>query len=79
MKCLVPLQVKETFFSGNNKTKFSTHDIISMQTFPQDYNFNNNPVRYICGMSVPPIMIKRIVTRLIESGVFEYRKGIDIQ
>ena len=27
-------------------------------------------VNYICGMSVPPIMIKRIVTRLIESGVF---------
>ena len=26
-------------------------------------------VEYICGMSVPPIMIKRIVQRLIESGV----------
>jgi DNA (cytosine-5)-methyltransferase 1 len=40
-------------------------------TFPQDYNFGKQKVKYICGMSVPPIMIKRIVTRLIESGVFK--------
>ena len=26
------------------------------------------------GMSVPPVMIKRIVERLIESGVFDYKK-----
>ena len=44
------------------------------QSFPQDYDFSPNTISnvgYICGMSVPPIMIKRIVTRLIESGVFE--------
>lgn len=44
------------------------------QTFPQDYNFGNftmTRVGYVCGMSVPPIMIKRIVTRLIEQGVFD--------
>lgn len=44
------------------------------QSFPQDYDFSPNTignVGYICGMSVPPIMIKRIVTRLIESGVLK--------
>lgn len=44
------------------------------QTFPQDYKFlpdTYTNVGYICGMSVPPVMIKRIVFRLIESGIFE--------
>lgn len=49
--------------------------IRNAQTFPQDYDFgaiNISNVGYICGMSVPPVMIKRIVTRLIEQGVFDY-------
>lgn len=46
-------------------------EILRASTFPQDYNFCKQKVKYICGMSVPPIMIKRIVTRLIESGVFQ--------
>ena len=48
-------------------------EMISASTFPQDYNFCDTKVKYICGMSVPPIMIKRIVTRLIESGIFDYK------
>ncbi len=61
-------------YRGTEKTHVSCEDIINAQTFPQDYNFINrtrNNVQYICGMSVPPVMIKRIVTRLIESGVFD--------
>lgn len=54
--------------SGNHPSDL---DVIHAQTFPEDYNFMGNKSEYICGMSVPPIMIKRIVTRLIESGVFE--------
>lgn len=57
-----------------NGNGISKGDIISAQTFPQDYNFGDSSystVEYICGMSVPPVMIKRIVTRLIESGVFD--------
>ena len=56
------------------KTKISKQDIINCSTFPRDYDFVTDSfaqVSYICGMSVPPIMIKRIVTRLIESGVFK--------
>lgn len=34
------------------------------QTFPQDYDFNGNSVFYVCGMSVPPLMTKRIVDRM---------------
>lgn len=58
---------------GTERTRVSIEDILSSQTFPQDYKFeprNYNTIKYLCGMSVPPIMIKRIVTRLIEQGVF---------
>ena len=61
-------------YRGREKTRVSCEDIINAQTFPQDYKFTNRTraeVQYICGMSVPPIMIKRIVTRMIESGVFD--------
>lgn len=59
-------------------TYISWQTIRNSQTFPADYDFSPNTegnVGYICGMSVPPIMIKRIVTRLIESGIFDYKKG----
>lgn len=59
-------------YRGVEKTKTSIEDIIHAQTFPEDYDFGNRTyinVEYICGMSVPPVMIKRIVQRLIESGV----------
>ena len=51
----------------DNKSFLSKHDIICMSTFPQDYNFltdNIDGISYVCGMSVPPLMIKRIAERL---------------
>lgn len=54
--------------NGNHPSKL---DVIHSQTFPQDYDFLKEKVEYICGMSVPPIMIKRIVERIIASGIFE--------
>lgn len=54
--------------SGNHPSKW---DVIHAQTFPEDYDFGKEKVEYVCGMSVPPIMIKRLVTRLIESGIFK--------
>lgn len=35
-------------------------DIINCQTFPQDYDFLDQNVQYVCGMSVPPVMMARI-------------------
>ena len=49
----------------------NSSEIINACTFPQDYNFCGYKPKYICGMSVPPIMIKRIVNRIIESGIFK--------
>ena len=59
--------------SGNGISK---GDMVSAQTFPQDYNFYPNSysnIEYICGMSVPPIMIKRVVDKLFEQGVFDVK------
>jgi DNA (cytosine-5)-methyltransferase 1 len=74
---LVPtLRSKPDIIDRNEMAYISKETIISAQTFPIDYDFGNFTyanISYICGMSVPPIMIKRIVTRLIESGVFGYK------
>lgn len=52
----------------------SWETVRNSQTFPTDYFFNENPnltnVGYICGMSVPPLMMKRVVQRVIDTGVF---------
>lgn len=59
-------------------TRISISDVIHAQTFPEDYDFNGagpREIEYICGMSVPPVMMKRIITRLIDQNVFAYKTG----
>lgn len=38
----------------------SKKDFISVQSFPQDYDFVDQSVQYVCGMSVPPLMMARV-------------------
>lgn len=69
---LPTLRSKPDIIDRNEVAYVSKETLVHSQTFPEDYDFIRNTatnVGYICGMSVPPIMIKRIVTRLIESGV----------
>lgn len=42
----------------------SDTDIIRIQTFPQDCNFMDADVQYVCGMSVPPLMMKKIAKQI---------------
>lgn len=42
----------------------SNKDIITIQTFPQDYDFCGQSVQYVCGMSVPPIMMKKVAEQI---------------
>lgn len=58
-------------FDYSLKTKVSDKSVANASTFPQDYDFCGEKAPYICGMSVPPVMMKRVVQRLIESGVFK--------
>ena len=61
-------------FDYSCKTQVSHKSIANACTFPQDFDFCGQKIPYICGMSVPPIMMKRIVNRLIERGVFNVTK-----
>jgi len=78
-------KVCNTIPSKNNLIRYDTReyiearDVINAQTFPQDYVFDSDAfanISYICEMSVPPVMMKRIVQRLISEGVFSY-KGVN--
>ena len=75
-------EVANTTVAGSSNMRYcdglylSNEDIIRCQTFPGDYDFGKENPNYVCGMSVPPIMIKRIVTRLIEQGVYDYAKSV---
>lgn len=37
-----------------------------IQSFPIDYNYNGNNVQYVCGMSVPPVMMANIAQKIKE-------------
>jgi DNA (cytosine-5)-methyltransferase 1 len=76
-KVLHTLTAKLDYHRGIEKERLTEMDIIHAQTFAEDYNFMSDSwsdVAYICGMSVPPIMISRIVNRLIEGGIFNVTK-----
>ena len=68
---VAPTVKTQGFYRGEEKTKFSTEDYRNCSTFPRDYDWCGQIASYICGMSVPPVMMKRVVTRLIESGLFK--------
>ena len=40
--------------------KLSEEDCRNIQTFPQDYDFSPESAKYICGMSVPPVMMAQV-------------------
>lgn len=66
---------------GNSPLRFdvpgfvSDKDILKIQTFPQDYDFMGMNVQYVCGMSVPPIMMKRIAEQ-IKIQLLDKTKGV---
>ena len=47
-----------------DKSWISRDDCKNVSTFPQDYDFLNQSVQYICGMSVPPNMMANIATEV---------------
>ena len=49
-----------SYYRAFDKTRLSPQDFINVQTFPQDYDFIDQSPQYVCGMSVPPVMMARI-------------------
>ena len=50
---------------------FSKSDHILSQTFPTDYDFGNHNVKYVVGMSVPPVMMAQIAEQIKEQWLTE--------
>ncbi len=65
-------QVPNTLVAGNAGLRFdkpgrpSDRDVKIIQTFPQDYDFCGNDVIYVCGMSVPPFMMRGVAKAVAE-------------
>jgi len=59
-------RVPSTLTAGGGMVRFdvpgrpSDKDVITIQSFPQDYDFNGNDPTYVCGMSVPPLMMRGV-------------------
>ena len=64
---IAPCMIAEgSKFRLYDRKYFSEGDYINVQTFPQDYDFCGKNVQYVCGMSVPPVMMAQIATKIWE-------------
>lgn len=46
--------------------RFTASELIRVQSFPDDYNFNNLSPSYVMGMSVPPFMTQRVADQIVK-------------
>lgn len=53
----------------------SDQDITITQTFPLDYDFMGQSVKYVCGMSVPPIMMQKIANEIYKQWIKDDEHG----
>lgn len=49
-----------------DKTWMTENDKRNIATFPQDYDFCDQIAQYICGMSVPPVMMAQIASEVYD-------------
>ena len=60
-----------SLFRGCDGLLMTDRDIINCQTFPQDYDFMDQNVQYVCGMSVPPVMMANVSLKVYEQWLKE--------
>lgn len=61
------LSAKDTFLMHFEAPLYlSRGEVCSVSTFPQDYDFGNESPHYICGMSVPPVMMAQVASRVYQ-------------
>ena len=59
------LQTKRSCLIHYNAPRFlSGRELKCISTFPQDYDFAGANPWYVCGMSVPPVMMAQVATRI---------------
>lgn len=55
-----------SFYRMCDGMRLSEEDFVAAQTFPQDYQFLGQSPQYVCGMSVPPVMMAQIAQTVIQ-------------
>lgn len=45
---------------------YSDTEVVKVQSFPADYDFTGQSPHYVCGMSVPPVMMAQVASRVYE-------------
>jgi len=63
-----------TMYRDCDVTTASDGDIKKAGSFPDDYDFIGNPVQYIIGMSVAPIVLAQIATRIHDQWISKFPK-----
>lgn len=53
-------------YRGADGAFLSVGDVVNTSTFPQDYDFSRAECRFICGMSVPPVMAAQVAAAVAE-------------
>lgn len=64
-----------TIYRFCDAKRVTKNDLINIQTFPQDYNFLNQDPQYICGMSVPPVMMAQVASQIWEQWLSDDNGG----
>jgi DNA (cytosine-5)-methyltransferase 1 len=61
------MTAKESGLIHFDKPKYlGQKEVCRVSSFPQDYNFAGQPPHYVCGMSVPPVMMAQVASRVYE-------------
>ena len=53
-------------FRGYDGLYYTENDIRNISSFPQDYIFTGKSTKFICGMSVPPVMMANVAAKVAE-------------
>ena len=52
----------------------SASEVCCISSFPQDYEFGGQIPHYVCGMSVPPVMMAQVASRIYDQWLSKIRK-----
>lgn len=62
--CCTLTAQKEGIIHFDKPLYLSRGEVVSISSFPQDYDFGTQSPHYVCGMSVPPVMMAQVAERI---------------
>ena len=71
-KVLNTITAGEKNMLHDEKRTLSKSEIIKGCSFPKDYNFLNNKLGYLMGMSVPPVMVAQVASKIYEQWISKF-------